>query len=137
MMTYIRPRFRVPVIVAAAGTVLAIAFAVRGGPTWWLSIFIEVGVLGRVLLLFLLGGDDSDEGALAGSRTDERQRLVASQASAVSGRAVMVAAVLGLSASIAAHAPAAWAYAFAIMLFVACLSFLLGLSHYGPGDAGQ
>jgi hypothetical protein len=137
MTTYIRPRLRVPLTVAAAGTLLAISWAVRGGPTWWLSIFIEVGVLGRLVFLLLLGGDDSDAGALAGSRADERQRLVSREASAVSGRAAMIAAVLGLSASIAAHAPAAWSYAFAIMLFVTTLSFLLGLSRYGGEQASE
>jgi hypothetical protein len=47
MMTFIPPRLRVPVRVAVAGTVLAAAWAVRGGPASWLSIVIEVGVVGR------------------------------------------------------------------------------------------
>jgi hypothetical protein len=38
MMTFIRPRLRVPVRDAVLGTVFALAWIVRGGPLWWVSI---------------------------------------------------------------------------------------------------
>jgi hypothetical protein len=45
MTAFIRPRLRKPAGIALAGTALAAAWAVRGGPSWFLSIVIEVGVL--------------------------------------------------------------------------------------------
>ncbi|MGO9500696.1 MAG: hypothetical protein ACLPUO_03710 [Streptosporangiaceae bacterium] len=86
MMTFIPPRLRVPVRVAVAGTVLAAAWAVRGGPASWLSIVIEVGVVGRVVAVYLWGREDSDEGALAGSQADERQKLLSLRSRALAGR---------------------------------------------------
>ena len=44
MMTFIRPRLRKPLVYALAGTAIAVAWAVRGSPSWYLSIVIEAGV---------------------------------------------------------------------------------------------
>jgi len=134
MLTFVRPRLRVPVIVTTLGMVLAIAWAVRGGSTWWLSIVFALGALGRFLFLYLLGGHDSDEGALAASRADERQKLASQRASALSGRITMIAAVLGLSGAIAAKAPADWAYAFLILLVLSVWTYALALQHYGQDE---
>ncbi len=76
MTAFIRPRLQKPVGYALAGTALAVAWGVRGGPSWFLSMVIEVGVLVFAITTYLRGGDDSDEGALAGSRADERQQLL-------------------------------------------------------------
>ena len=35
MMTFIRPRLRKPPVSAFAGTALAVAWAVRGTPSWY------------------------------------------------------------------------------------------------------
>ena len=56
MMTFIRPRLRKPAGNALAGTVFAAAWVIRGGPTWWLSIVIEVTVLVRAVLGQLVMG---------------------------------------------------------------------------------
>jgi hypothetical protein len=56
------------------GAVFAAAWLVRGGPTWWFSILTVVIVAVRVITLYVRGGKDTDEGALAGSRADERQK---------------------------------------------------------------
>jgi hypothetical protein len=137
MVTLIRPRLRVPVVTVMAGTALAAAWAVRGGPTWWLSIVIGVTVLARAFGVYRLGGQAGDEAALAGSRADERQREVATRASALTGNVAIVGSLAGLALTIAVHAQAAWSYSFAIMLFAAGFSFVFGLSRYGTSeDAG-
>jgi hypothetical protein len=38
MTNFIPPRLRKPILLALAGAIFAVAWAVRGGPTWWLSI---------------------------------------------------------------------------------------------------
>lgn len=54
----------------------AAALALRGGHAWWLSVAPEVTVLANAITFYVRAGDDSDEGALAGSRADERQKML-------------------------------------------------------------
>jgi len=137
MMGWIRPRLRVPVIWAIGGTMLAVAWAIRGGPLWWLSIFTEAGVLARVLGVYLWGREDTDEGALAASRADERQQEIAQRSWSLVGKVSMAAALVGLSVTIALRSPAAWPLAFLIMFGTSTLSFLIGLSAYGNASASD
>ena len=76
MMTFIRPRLRKPLRNALAGTVFAAAWALRGGNAWQLAIVAEVTVLVSAITMYVRAGEDNDEGALAGSRADERQKLL-------------------------------------------------------------
>jgi len=137
MMGWITARLRVPVLWAIGGTMLATAWAIHGGRLWWLSIFTEVAVLGRVLGVYLWGREDTDEGALAASRADERQRELALRAWSVVGKVTIVVALVGLCVTIALRTPAAWPCAFAIMLGTSGLSFLFGLSAYGNSSAAD
>ncbi len=132
MLTFITPRLRVPVWIAITGTVFAAAWLVRGGPTWWFAVFIEASVLGRVFAVYKWGGEDTDEGALAGSRADERQKLVAVRSRALGGRLAGIAAFLGLTVAVAIRAT--WWWPFAIILAVTLLGYLFGLSAYGAGS---
>jgi len=104
MMTFIRPRLRVPVRDALIGAVFAAAWLVRGGPTWWFSIMTVVTVGVRVITVYVRGGQDSDEGALAGSRADERQKLLSLRSRALAGNVSMIAAFAGLTIAIAVRA---------------------------------
>ena len=132
MMAFIRPRLRKPVGYALAGTALAVAWAVRGGPSWFLSIVIEVTVLVFAITTYLRGGDDTDEGALAGSRADERQELLSLRSRALAGNLAVIAAFLGLTIAVATRAAVWWP--FAVVLAVAGFGYLLGLSTYGAGE---
>ncbi len=132
MLTFIRPRLRKPVGITIAGTLLAAAWAVRGGPTWFLSIVIEVSVLGRALGLYLWGGEDSDEGAIIGSRPDERQRDIAAHSWAMAGKAAMLAAFLG--ATVAVAVKATWWWPFVVIFAVLVFGYLFGLQTYGAHD---
>jgi hypothetical protein len=132
MMTFIAPRLRKPAGNALAGTALAVAWAVRGGPAWWLSIVIEVSVLVRVITLYVRGGEDSDEGALVGSRADERQALIAQRSWALGGKVAMIAAFAGLTIAVAARAAVWWP--FVVILAVTGFGYLFGVSTYRAGE---
>jgi hypothetical protein len=134
MTAFIRPRLRKPAGNALAGAAFAAAWAVRGGPGWWWSIAIGLTMLVRVITLYVQGGEDSDEGALAGSRADERQQLIAERSWALTGKAAMAAAFAGLTIAVAVRG--GWWWPFAVMLGVTGLAYLLGLSTYGVGEEG-
>ena len=133
MMTLIRPRLRVPVVNALAGTAFASAWLVRGGPSsWWWWTVIEVAVIVRVGTLYVRGGEDTDDGALAGSRADERQQLIAVRSRALAGNVALVAALAGFAIAIAARS--AW-WPFAVMFLVTGFGYLLGRSVYGSSES--
>jgi hypothetical protein len=132
MMTFIRPRLRKPLRNALAGTVFAAAWALRGGNAWQLSIVMEVTVLVSAITMYVRAGEDNDEGALAGSRADERQKLLSLRSRALGWNFAMVAAFIGLSIAVAVKAT--WWWPFLVILAVAAFGYLLGLSNYGVGE---
>jgi hypothetical protein len=131
MRNFIPARLRKPLVLALAGAMFAVAWVVRGGPTWWFSILVVVATAVRVIVLYVRGGQDTDEGALAGSRADERLKMLAAQSWAVAGKVAMAAAFIGLAAAIAVRGN--WWRPFAIMIGVTGLGYLFGLSNYGVG----
>jgi hypothetical protein len=82
--------------------------------------------------MYVRGGRDDDEGAVAGSRPDERQQQVAQRSWALTGKAAMLAAFAGLAVSIAVSSTA-W-LPFLVILAVAAFAYLMGLSSYGIGE---
>src|SRR5258708_4303575 len=132
MMALIRPRLRKPLGNLLAGTVFAAAWAVRGGPSWFLSIVIEISVLIRAVTLYVRAGEDSDEGALRGSRGDERQQLIALRSWALAGKAAMAAAFVGVTIAVAVRAPAWWP--FVVIIAVGAFAYVGGVSGYGAAD---
>ena len=93
MMTFIRPRLRKPLGWAIAGTILAAAWLVNGGHYgWMLAIVVEITMLVRAAVLYVYGAEDSDGGALAGSRADERQQLISQKSWALAGKVAYAAA---------------------------------------------
>lgn len=134
MMTFIRPRLRKPARTILAGTLFAAAWVVHGGNGWLWTIVTGVIVLVRAVTLYVRGGEDSDDGALAGSRPDERQQLVAQRSWALLGKTAMIAAFAGLTAAIAVRA--IWWWPFAAMIAVMGLAYLYGLSIYGVAEEG-
>ena len=129
MTAFIRPRLRKPLGVALAGTVFAGAWALRGGDAWQLSVAMEVTVLASAITTYLRAGEDNDEGALAGSRADERQKLLSLRSRALGGNFAMVAAFIGVPAGVAVNAT--WWWPFLAILAIANFAYLLGLSNYG------
>jgi hypothetical protein len=119
-------------VTALAGIVFAVAWLIHGRSGWWISIVTLVVTAARVFALYRAGNTDSDEGALAASRADERQRMVSLRSWALSGGTAMAAAFIGLAVATAARSAAWWP--FLIVLLVAGFGYLLGLSNYGAGE---
>ena len=105
MMRFIRPRLRKPVGIAFAGPAYAAAWLVHGGNGWLWAIVTEIGVIAFAIATYVRGGRDSDEDALAGSRPDERQQLIAQRSWALAGRIAMFAAFAGVTLGVGASAP--------------------------------
>jgi hypothetical protein len=97
MMAFIRPRLGKPLGIVPAGTVSAAAWALRGGQAWWLSVAIEVTVLVTTITTSVRAGEDNDEGALTGSRADERQKMLSLRSRALGWNFAMVAAFIGVT----------------------------------------
>ena len=132
MMAFIPPRLRKPLGIALAGTVFAAAWALRGDHAWWLSVTMEVTVLVGAITTYVRAGEDSDEGALAGSRTDERQKMLSLRSRALGWNVAMAAAFTGVTVGVAVKAT--WWWPFLVILAVAGFAYLLGLSNYGVAE---
>jgi hypothetical protein len=134
MTALIRPRLRKPLGIALAGTVFAAAWALRGGHAWQLSIAMEVTVLVSAITTYVRAGEDNDEGALAGSRADERQKMLSLRSRALGWNFAVVAAFTGLTVAVAVKA--SWGWPFLVILAVTGFAYLLGLSNYGVAEEG-
>jgi len=131
-MTFIRPRLRKPLRNALAGTVFAAAWALRGGNAWQLAIVAEVTVLVSAITTYVRAGEDNDDGALAGSRADERQKLLSLRSRALGWNFAMVAAFIGLTVGVAVKAT--WWWPFLVIFAVAGFGQLLGWSTYTTAE---
>jgi hypothetical protein len=132
MLKFIAPRLRRPALIALLGTAYAASWAEPGGHGWMWAITAEIATIAWAVTLYVWGGRDNEQGALAGSRPDERQRLVAQRSWALTGKAAMLAAFAGLAVSTAVRS-ADW-LPFAVMLAVAGFAYLMGLSTFGVGE---
>jgi hypothetical protein len=132
MTRFIPPRARKPLRRAVAGLVLAGAWAIGGGAQRWLAIVIAISVLCYAGAWYVWAGQDTDEGALLGSRADERQQMVGQKSRALAGVVATAAAYIGLVITLAVKRDDAWP--FAIMLLVTGFGYLFGLSSYGSGE---
>lgn len=134
MMAFIRPRLRKPLGIALAGTVFAAAWALRGGHAWQLSVAMEVTVLVSAITTYVRAGEDTDEGALAGSRADERQKMLSLRARALGWNFAMIAAFIGVTIGVAVKA--IWWWPFLVIFAVAGFGQLLGWSTYSTAEEG-
>ena len=132
MITFIPPRLRKPAGIALAGAVFAAGWLVRGGPLWWVSVLALIAAAARAVSWYRIGGQDTDEGALAASRADERQKLLSLRSRALACNLAAAAAFIGLTAAIAARA--AWWWPFLVILAITGFGYLLGLSNYGIAE---
>jgi len=132
MMSFIPPRLRKPLGRALAGTFVAAAWAI-GSPHWWLAIVIEIVSLGYAVGWYVSAGEDTDEGALVGSRADERQMIVGQRAMALAGKFALVGAYIGFVVALALKPADSWQ--FGIVLVVGGFGYLFGLSQYGQSDS--
>ena len=131
MLKAIPARLRKPLLYTLFGVVFAAAWLIHGGQTWFFSIVVLVATAARVLAVYLRSRKDTDEGALAGSRADERLQLLNARSRALAGICTWVATFIALSAAVAAGKT--W-WPFAAILAVAGVGYLFGLSSYGVGE---
>jgi len=134
MMTLIPARLRWPALYALAGLLFAAAWLVRGGRLWWVSIMALILTAIHVIRLYRLGGTDTDEGARAGSRPDERQQMISLRSRALACNLAAVTSFIGLSAAIAVNA--IWFWPFLVTLLITGYGYLFGLGSYGVAEEG-
>jgi hypothetical protein len=134
MMTFIPARLRVPAVCALAGVLFAAAWLVRGGRLWWVSIMAVILTAILVVRLYRLGGTDTEEGARAGSRPDERQQLISLRSRALACNLAAVTSFIGLTAAIAVNA--IWFWPFLVTLLITGYGYLFGLGSYGVAEEG-
>ncbi len=85
-----RPRLRVPIVMLVGGAAVSLAALVRQGGA--AALTCGVVTVAAAAGYYVLGGRDSDVGAVVGGHTDERQLSTATVASAASGTAALVCA---------------------------------------------
>jgi fatty acid desaturase len=95
---------------------------------------MEVTVLVAAITTYVRAGEDNDDGALAGSRADERQKMLSLRARALGWNFAMVAAFTGLTIAVAVKAT--WWWPFLVILAVAGFGQLLGWSTYTTAEEG-
>jgi hypothetical protein len=95
---------------------------------------MEVTVLVTAITTYVRAGEDNDEGALAGSRADERQKTAQPAVAGLGWNFAMATAFTGLT--VAAAVKAAWWWPFLVILAVTGFAYLLGLSNYGVAEEG-
>jgi presenilin-like A22 family membrane protease len=140
MMSFIPPRLRKPGIYALAGLLFSAAWLVQGGRLWWISVPALIGTVTGTVRLYRLAGKDTEEGALAGSRADERQQLVSLRSRALACNLAAITSFIGLTAAIAVKG--SWGWPFLVTGLITGYGYLLGLGNYGiaeegtPDDAG-
>ena len=86
----------------------AAAWLVHGGHLWFVSIIALIGTAAGAIRLYWVGGTDTDEGARAGSRPDERQQLISLRSRALACNLAAVTSFIGLTAAIAIGAAWGW-----------------------------
>jgi hypothetical protein len=135
MTTIIPTRLRMPLLTAVFGLAFSAAWLARGGKLSWIAIPAAAATVIRVIAVWREGRGDSDLGALAGSRADERQQQVSLASRALGWNLTMLASMTGLIAGIAVRG--SWWWPFALILAVGAYGYLLGLSNNLTGDSPE
>ena len=93
------PRLWSPIAVGIMGSALAAAVGVSRG--WGAASGVEAAVFLVAAFVYLLGGSDSDPGAVLGNRPDERQVLLRLKSQALAMKVVFLGALIGWAVAIA------------------------------------
>jgi hypothetical protein len=132
MNSFIRPRWRLSLAVAAGTAVVGVASAVSPDSSsrgFSIGIVIAFGVTAVVgaSVNYVRAGKDTDEGAIRGSRADERQKQVSGRAWALVGLTGLAGAAAGFAITAAI---AGWGAArlFGIMAILAAAGLLAGVA---------
>jgi hypothetical protein len=113
---------------AVGGSTIALATLVSSG--WGAALAVEAFTIAATIGYYVVGGRDSDVGAMLGGRPDERQVGVETKAAAVAG---IVTSVVALGGFVVATAVGSAVWPFALFCCVSAASFLAGLVIYRSG----
>lgn len=120
-----RPRLLAPTVTIALGSAIAVGAWIGNG--WHAALGIELVTVVGACGYFLLGGRDSDIGALIGSKPDERQASIGMRATALTGNVMILVAIGGVVIALAVGAPV---WPFLLFCFVGAATYLIGLVLY-------
>lgn len=130
-MTHRRhPRLWAPVLAGAIGSAVSLAIGFGQGQPAAIVIGLSVTAL-VVVVFYVVSGQDSDVGAVLGSRPDERQALVRLKAARLSSAVAVLAAVL---ACVIAAALGTTYWPFEVLYLVTGAAYLVGLGVYGAAS---
>jgi hypothetical protein len=134
MMRPVPPRLRAPMSMLVGGGVIAAVIVLAHGSQGWKSL-LGLGLLSVVLAAgwYLVGGRDSDFGALLHGKADERQAYRRLKTQALVGIVMSGATGVVCLAAIAAKAPL---WPFTILVFVPGVTFIVGWAIYREPGGG-
>jgi hypothetical protein len=118
-------RLRVPTVMAIGGSAIALASIARSG--WGAAIAVELVTIAATIGYYLLGGSESDVGAVFGARPDERQATIEMRATALVGNVMCLVAVIGF---VIATALGSATWPFVLFSVVGAATFVAGLVVY-------
>jgi len=118
-------RLRVPAVMAIGGSAIAVASLVGSG--WAAAIEVELFTVAATIGYYVLGGRDSDVGAVFGARPDERQASIEMRATALAGNVMCLVAVVGF---VIATTLGSATWPFVLFSLVGAATFLAGLVVY-------
>ena len=124
-MRTVQARVRVPAVMAVVGSAIAVASFVGSG--WATALLVEAVTVAATVGYYVLGGRDSDLGAVVGSRPDERQASIEMRAAAFAAIVMCAVALVGFVIA-TALGNATWP--FALFSAVGGASFLAGSVGY-------
>lgn len=118
-------RLVIPAVTVALGSAMAVGAWIGSG--WGAALSIEIVTVGGAVAYFVLGGRDTDVGAMLGARPDERQTSIGMRSTALTGLVLILVAVGGLVITMALRRPA---WPFLLFSVVGGITYLAGLVVY-------
>lgn len=118
-------RLRVPTVMAIGGCAIALASLIGSG--WGAALGVVLVTTAATAGYYVLGGRDTDVGAVFGAQLDERQANIEMRATALAGTAMCLVAVVGFVIA-TALGQATWP--FILFSVVGAAAFVAGLVVY-------
>jgi hypothetical protein len=132
MVNIKNPRLRRPAVTAIGGSAIAVAALISSG--WQGALVVETVTVAAAFGYYVLGGRDSDFGAVMGSHTDERQSNIGMRARSLAACVMGTVAAVGFVIA-TARGSATWP--FELVCGVGAASFLAGLVIFRAGGSSK
>jgi len=132
MLRLTNPRWRAPAVMLAGGTVIDVAVGIGHGWHWGAEIILALLTILAAAGYYLLGGRDTDTGAIYSGHMDERQLLIWTQAMALSGWVVSLALLVAFVIALVLGKPT---WPFALVLGIGVVTFFGATAVYRRREA--